>query len=143
MFPFSALFGIIPDLHLRISAQINTAVGERNRFVFEQKLNISEFLVGRRVRSLAIVDKLPIFDRPVLLKRHHIGFALGRTLLIGHRPELARIKMPKAVPAIDIFTVKKSTKTFRRFDNFSARNMRKKTDRKSTRLNSSLVAISY
>ena len=48
-------FGEVPDLNLRISLQVDPAVGQSNRLVVDKEFIVREFFIGRQVRTVAIV----------------------------------------------------------------------------------------
>jgi len=54
--PFATLFGVIPDLDLRVAAQVNSAVSLCYGFVVDQEFDVSIILIGREVHPMTIVD---------------------------------------------------------------------------------------
>ena len=92
----------VPDLDLRRSPKIDSAVRPRHRFVLQKKLHITEILLSRGIRAMAIVDQLSVFDPPVIGK-FSPHFPEGRILLfpfqLGHRMRV------QAIPAGEIFAI--------------------------------------
>src|SRR5436190_1397240 len=58
--------GGVPDLHLRRTAQVNAAVGERHRFVLNQQLEVAVLLVSAEVRAVTVVDQFAVLGAPML-----------------------------------------------------------------------------
>jgi len=92
----------VPDLYLRRSAQVDAAVGFGHGLVFDQELDVAEFLVTCRVRAVAVVDQFIIFNGPVLGKFGALPGEVGVAFLAGFLRNGMRIQ---AVPAGEVFAV--------------------------------------
>ncbi len=73
----------VPDLHLRRAAQIDAAVGLGDGLVFDEQLDVAELLVGRGVRSGAVVDQFTVLDGPVLRELRALLLEIRLLLLAG------------------------------------------------------------
>ena len=131
--PFAASLGRIPDLDLRVAAEIDAAVGLGDGSVLEPELDVTELLVARGVRALAVVDEFASFDAPVLLE---FGLALlsGPRLAGGiHHPDAPRVDVAPAVPAAKIPSIEQRTerrlRRYRRKGRLSRRRERSGTER--------------
>ena len=75
------LFGVkglcfVPDLDLRGASEVDATVCAGDGFVFEEKLDIAEFFVGRGVGAGADIDEFAVFNVPM-------GGEFGALLLVG------------------------------------------------------------
>ena len=64
--PLAARFGVIPNLHLRIAAQINATVGLRDRLIFEHEFEVAVVFVGGGVRPMPVIVKCAVLYAPLL-----------------------------------------------------------------------------
>ena len=46
----------VPDLDLRLPAEVDARIGLRDRLIFDAEFDVAEFLVGRRIRARAGID---------------------------------------------------------------------------------------
>ena len=105
--PFAALFGVIPDLNLRVAAQVNSAVSLRYGFVVDHEFDVSIILIGREVHPMTIVDQLAFIHTPVLADILQILLSLCLPILFGHGPEFSGIEVSHSMPTLEIFSVEK------------------------------------
>ena len=98
----------VPDLHLRLAAEVNAAVGFRDRLVFDQQLVVAERFVGGRVGAGAEVDELALFDAPVL---GELGAHLGELGVAFFAGEFGGVVWVEAVPAGEIVAVEERAET--------------------------------
>ena len=98
----------VPDLHLRLAAEVNAAVGFWHGFVFDQQLVVAERFVGGRVRAGAGVDELALFDAPVL---GELGAHLGELGVAFFAREFGGVVRVKAVPAGEVLAVEERAET--------------------------------
>ena len=100
-----ARLGEVPDLDLRVAAEIDAAIPLGADLEIDLQLDVAVVLVGGEVGALAVVDDHAVLDPPVLLQV--LGALLeGLGLLVGaHRRELARVHGLHAVPAGEVLAV--------------------------------------
>ena len=86
------LFGVIPNLHLGASAQIDARIGPGHRLVLHQQLEVAVILLGGGVGPLAVIDQLAVLDRPMALHLFSPLRDLRLPLLGRHGQELAMVE---------------------------------------------------
>ena len=98
----------VPNLHLWIAAEVNAAVGFRDRLVFDQQLVVAERFVGGGVGAGAGVDELALLDAPVL---GELGAHLGELGVAFFAREFGGVVWVEAVPAGEILAVEERAET--------------------------------
>ena len=101
-----ARIGVVPDLNLWITLEVDTAVCSRYGLILEHQFIIGVILVRDEVRTLAVVYEFTVFDCPMLFRILH---PFGHLLLSGrvfHLRQLDRAEVRSSVPTIHGFTVK-------------------------------------
>ena len=106
--------GVIPDLHLGTSTQINTAVRQGNGFIFQEKFEVVVVGFGGQVKSLAIVHQFAVLDRPMLANVIQAGVMFLFEVLGRQRQVFAGIFGFSAPPAIEVGAIPQSHKPRRR-----------------------------
>ena len=104
---------LVPDLHLRHSAQVNAAVRFRDRLVFDQEFHVAERLIGVGVGAVAVIDQFALLDPPVLGK-FVAHFLQCRFALLAC--ELCDGVGVQSMPASEILAVEQRAKAFGRFN---------------------------
>ena len=112
--PLAACASKVPDLHLRISAQVDAAVGFSHRLVFDQQLKISELAVGGEVWPFAAIHQFTVFDPPVFDRFLPPAVQRLPALLIVHCGKLSRVEMRPSMPAGQIVCIEQYGEAFRR-----------------------------
>jgi hypothetical protein len=112
--PLAALLREVPDLHLRVAAKIDPAVGLRDGPVLDEQFDVAEVAVGRGKGALSIVDEFPVLHPPVRAERLVVRPSLGRALIVAHRAQRARIEVLEAVPPGEVTPVEERRESGRR-----------------------------
>ncbi len=102
---------IVPDLHLRIAAQIHPAVRVRHRLVFDHQFDVAELLLGGRIRPRAVVHQFALLHHPVLREFLALLLQVPLALLPLELHHQVRIQ---PVPAGQVLPIEDRAKPFRR-----------------------------
>ena len=98
----------VPNLHLRMAAEVDAAVGFRDSLVFDEQFVVAERFVGGGVRAGAGVDELALFDAPV---RGELGAHLGELGVAFFAREFGGVVGIETVPAGEILAVEERAET--------------------------------
>jgi len=74
----------VPDLDLRGASEIDATVCTGDGFVFDEKLDIAEFFVGRGVGAGANVDEFAVFNVPMRREFGALLLVVGCFLVANH-----------------------------------------------------------
>ena len=96
----------VPDLDLRIAAKVNPTVSPSDGFVFDEQFHVAQVFIRVGVGPVAVVDQLPVFDRPMFAK---IRALLGEMGLAFFASQLGAGMWIQAMPAGKVLAVKKGT----------------------------------
>ena len=102
----------VPDLDLRRAAQIDPAVGVRHGLVFDEQFDVAEFLVGRGIRSRAVVHQFAVLHGPVLRKLGALLLEIGFPLLALQLADRMGIQ---AIPPGEVLAIEDGPEALWRF----------------------------
>jgi len=101
----------VPDLDLRGASEIDATVCAGDGFVFDEKLDIAEFFVGRGVGASADIDEFAVLNVPMRGEFGALLLVVGLFLVAN---QFGRGVGVQAVPTGEIFTIEDGPETFGR-----------------------------
>ncbi len=107
------LLGVIPDLHLRRTAQIDAAVSLRYGLVFDNQLDVAVIFLGGQKRAEPIIDQFTVFDTPVLEGVLGVGRFLFGAILRAHCSQHIRAFGLHAIPTGEVLAIKEGRESGR------------------------------